>query len=100
MSIINSYSFGGMRSGFRTCGIRRSTIGPRWALGVLETSLGSLLLGALVAPSDLAALDVPAVSVGAGLTLAVVLRLGGAGVLGALGSGSTTASTARPITHV
>ena len=67
------------------------------ALGVLETFLGSLLLGALVAPSDLAALDVPAGSIGAGLTLVVVPRLGGASVLGALG---TTASTARPITHV
>ena len=70
------------------------------ALGVLETFLGSLLIGALVTPSDLAALDVPAGSVGAGLTLAVVLRLGGASVLGAHGGGPTAASTARPITHV
>ena len=52
------------------------------ALGVLETFLGSLLLAG---------------SIGAGLTLVVVPRLGGASVLGALG---TTASTARPITHV
>ena len=72
----------------------------RLALGVLDALLGSLLLGALVAPSGLAALDIRAVSVGVGLTLVDVLMHRGAGVLGELGNGSTTASTARPITHV
>lgn len=66
-------------------------------LGVLETFLGSLLLGALAAPSVLAALVVPAGSVAAGLTLVVDLTLEKAGTLGTVGA---TASAERPITHV